>query len=486
MKITSYFDKYYPNSKLLGYFYNNHFISKVTSNSKEVIPNCVYCHFKGNDNLNYIDEAISKGAKTILITKKCMYNTNKNINIIHIDNPKVELARLNKELYLKKYLKFPQMISVTGTTGKTSVCTLIFEILKKLQKDILLISSDKIHSYYANNYKTYLTNNTTPTNDIIYDYMMQNDTPYDHVIIEISSQGIDDLRVLGIEFDYTIVTNFHKEHMEYHLNENNYLNSKLKLLHSTKQHLIINKDIEHFNKFISESIVPYTTYGINNGDVSGNIIKSNLEETLFYLKILNKKYLVNSKLIGDFNVYNLLSVLTLFKIMGFSLLKVIDIIENINEIKGRMNIIKYQGMYLIVDYAHSKIALENLLAFIKKNVKRKLFVVIGAGGMRDVSNRYFIGDLATKLSDYAIFTEDNSREEKVEDIISDITKNIKSDNYKVIYNRKDAIDYAISISSEDDIVLIVGKGNEDYIINKEKYKFNDLEYIKSLVNIHDE
>lgn len=482
MKIKYYFDKYYSHGKKLGYLFNNHSITKVTSNSKEVSKNAIYCHFKENECLNYIDEAINLGAKTIITSHSCSYKTKKNVNIIQVDNPKVEIARINKELYLEKYNVFPNMISITGTTGKTTVSTLIFKVLKSLNKDVLLISSNKIHCYFGSNYDVYDNKNTTPSNDIIYQYMMEHELPYDFVIIEVSSQGIVDLRVLGMEFDYTLVTNFNPEHQEYHKNELDYLNAKLKLIPWTKKHLIINQNIKHFNKFISSSELPYTTYGIESGDFKGSIIKCDLEESLFYLQTLNKKYLVKSKLIGDFNVLNLVSVITLLNVMGFSILKVIEIIEQIDEIDGRMNMFTYQDRHIIVDYAHSKIALEYLVSFLKQVVKKRLIVVIGAGGLRDVTYRSFIGKLICEHANYVIFTEDNSRDELTQDIISDIIKEVKSNNYEVVYIRQQAIDKAIQISQTDDIIVIIGKGNEDFIISKKITKFNDVKYIKSLVN----
>lgn len=480
MFIKEYVNKYYPHKNINNLIVNNHKILKVTLNSKKVEEGSIYCHIKFNEHLEYIDDAIKNGAKTIIVSRNCSCNKYDDVNIIYVDNPKLDCARLNKELYLLKFLSFPIMIGITGTTGKTSISTLIFEILKGLGENVLLINSDGIYSYNLSNFKKYSTNNTTPSNEVIYDFMSTLDKPYAYVIIEVSSQGVSDLRVLGIEFDYTIVTNFNQEHQEYYDSKEEYLHAKLQLVNSTKRHLIIQDNIEHFNEFITTSIIPYTTYGIENGDVVAYILSNDLENTIFKVKINNKHYEVKTKLIGEYNVLNIIAVLTLFDLLKVSILKSIEIIKSIDLIKGRMNIFKYNNRFIVVDYAHTKIALRETLHFLKSQRKNKLIVVIGAGGFRDINYRKFIGNYVSMVSDFIIFTEDNSREEDISDIINDIVENVKNENYKIIYNRQKAIDYAIKNSVEDDIIAIVGKGNEEYIISKDRIDFNDFAYIKNL------
>ena len=488
MKIKTYIDKYYQNNNKLGYLYNNHNIIKVTSNSKEVTKGSVYCHLKDHNYLNYVFEAIDKGANTIFLPYDCLVSTKKNVNIIHVDNPKIELARLNKEIYLEKYGKFPIIIGITGTTGKTTVSTLIYETLKKLEKDVLLIGSSGILSYYAKTIKQYKTNNTTPKSDIIYKHMSENELPYDYVIVEVSSQGLVDLRLLGIEFDYSLITNFHIEHLEYHQNEENYFNAKCKLIYNTKKHLIIYHDIEYYKDFITTSVIPYTTFGINEGDFKASEKLSDLSVNNFILSTKNKHYIINSKLISKVNMLNICATIALLNTIGYPIMSLIKCLEEIDLIEGRMNVFKYNNRHIIVDYAHSKYALINTLSYLREKTSNRLIVVIGAGGLRAVDNRWFIGKTTLEMCDFVVFTEDNSRTEKTDDIINDILdgNELKNkQNYTICLCRKEAIDFALKMSQPNDVVAIIGKGNEDFIISDKVIKFNDIDYIKSLINNND-
>lgn len=480
MKIKEYLSKYYPGVLYKKHDLYNHLISNCVNNSKKASKNCVYVHFKDNSCYEYIDEAISLGAKTIIVSKDCFYETKKNVNIIKVDIPKVDLARLNYEMYVNKYSSFPTLIGVTGTTGKTSTVSLLFCVLKQLNKDVLLISSNGIYSYYAKTLKEYPTNNTTPSNSLIYEYMSMNELAYDYVIIEVSSQGLVDLRLLGLRFDYSLVTNFKNEHAEYHQNEDNYLNAKKMLVYNTNKHLIINNEIKCLNSFLACNIIPYTTFGIDSGHVSAKILESNLEHNYFVLNCLGTKYLIDSNLVGSFNIYNIISVFILLKTLGFEEKVILNELSLVKQIEGRMNVFTYRNRKVIVDYAHSKLAIEKLFSFLNTLKYNKLICVIGAGGLRDNDYRKYIGTFVLKRCDLVILTEDNSRSEKVEDIINDIVNYASSNNYLVEYNRQKAIDLSFEKSNKDDLIVIIGKGNEDYIIREEEIPFNDVKYIKSL------
>ncbi len=478
MRILYYLKKYCP---FKNYFINNHQINKITDNSKDVQKNDVYFYLCKDKHYEYINEAISKGAKTIFVSKDCDFKTNLNVNIIKVDNPKIDIGRINKEIYLKKYEKFPIMISITGTCGKTTSSILTFSFLKSLNKDVLLISSNGIYSYYAKTLKMFSTNNTTPSNNLIYKYLSLHELSYDYVIIEVSSQALSDLRVIGIDFDYTLITNFYQEHLEYYESEKDYLEAKQKILSQTRKHLIINEEINYFDSFIEKTNVFYTTFGFDKGDIKAKILNANLSVSEFLISYQNKKYLVKSKLIGDFNVYNFLGVFSLLKVMGFFDELIINSLSNIDHIDGRMNILNYKKREIIIDYAHSHLAFEKVMEYLNRHSNSNLIVVVGAGGMRNTFNRSFIGQVTTSNSSKVIFTEDNSRTEDVKKIISEITNTLDHEKYLIEYERKKAIDLALSISNEGDIIAILGKGNEDFIISKKIKRFNDLEYIKSLI-----
>lgn len=481
MRIIDYLKKYYPFSNFNKYYYNNHKINQATDNSKDVRKNDVYFHFCQNEHYEYIEDAISRGAKSIFVSKDCNYQNDQNVNIIKVENPKVDIARMNNDLYLLKYTKYPIMIGVTGTCGKTTSSMITFELLKKFGKDVLYIGSNGIYVYYGKSMKYFTNFNTTPSNSVIYKYLNQNEMTYDYVIIEVSSQALSDFRVMGIKFDYSLITNFFKEHLEYYQDEKEYLEAKKSIIFQTTKNVIINHDIKYFDSFIKNIYLPYTTFGLQIGDFQAKVIDDDFEVNKFIINYQNKKILLKSNMLGEFNVYNLLGVFSLFKTIGYSDDLIINGLSDIKSIPGRMNLFKYKNRTILVDYAHSHLAYINVMKYLQKVAKKNLIVVVGAGGLRNKENRSFIGKITTLNSYKVIFTEDNSRTEDVKNIIDEITKDLNVTNYIVEYDRKNAIDLAISISKEEDIIAILGKGNEDFIISKTIKKFNDLEYVKSLI-----
>ena len=477
MKVKEYFKKYYPCVNII----ENHEISDVFDNSKEVCHNSIYVYMLDNKNLKYIDEAINNGAKTIIIDNNVKYFTDKQVNIIKLNNPKGELARLLKHLYFNKYNKFPKIIGITGTTGKTTVSTLIYQTIKNNNFDVLLLSSNGNYSYYAKSEKAYKTKNTTPGLKTIYKLMLQNELMYDYVIIEVSSQGIMDGRLNGLMFDYSIITNFDCEHLEYHKSYDEYKNTKARIISMTKNSVILFNQMKEFNFFKNYNENIKITCGYENADYNIFPIVSNINENIFLINNCNCSYLFKTSLIGDFNTINISLTFALLKELKFkdSMLK--RAFNNLLTIQGRVNVIEKNKRIFIVDYPHSKIALENIILFLKNNKMNRLITIIGAGGERDNKRRKEFGKLACDNSDIVIFTEDNSRSENVESIINDLIQDIKNDNYIIEYNRKKAIEIAINIAKEHDIVAILGKGNEDYIKKDVIEKHNDLEYLKEVL-----
>lgn len=483
MKIKDYIKEYYPNMEV----FNNHEIINVTDNSKKVIKDSIFVAIEGytSSGYDYIEEAINKGAKTIIVSnnlKNLFRYTNKllnKVNFIGVDNPRVDLARLLKIAFINKNRTFPIMISVTGTAGKTTTSSIIYQVLKSMDYDVLLIGSNGYYSYYGLNEVYEETKNTTPSISTIYELIGKNKMNYDYVVIEVSSQGVVEGRVLGIDFDYSIITNFYKEHLEYHLNLSEYRNAKARILNQTKKAIVINKDISGFNFFNNQNVVKKITYGLDNSDFKFVTLD---DDSIFLIQNYDKTYIIEKRLEGDFNILNIIGAFALLLEIGLNEVKLIDSINKLEPVIGRMNLIYDKNKKIYVDYAHTIIGVEKVLKYFNKIKKNKIISVIGCGGDRDKNRRPIIGKIVTTYSDLVIFTEDNSRNETTKNIINDIVSGVETDNYFIEQDRSKAIKLACDISKENDIVLILGKGNEKTIeINKKYNDFNDIEVVKKIM-----
>lgn len=483
MDLNNYVNKYY-NKKLRF----KHPVSVITDVYQDITFNGVFVSIKGKNELIYIKKAIENGAKTIFIEHPLKID-NKNINIIVVPSTKMELARLLKEEN-KEFLRKPKFIGITGTNGKTTTTYLLYSYLKKLNYDILLIGTNWIYSYVKLNEVFEETNNTTPSLSLLYKYLRMYHNEYDYVIMEVSSQGIEEGRLAGIKFDIVGITNLSSEHLDYHHTLSEYKIVKGKLLNYLKEDsaqsvIILNQDDLYYDYYKSQSIGPLLTFGINCGNVTVKNLVSSKSGLFFIIKDCNKEMKVECNLIGQFNVYNILMLYAINKSLKINNLYLENFLKGNLFIPGRMNIFKILGRTIIVDFAHTISAVENVLISINK-IKRfsKVYCVIGCGGNRDKSKRPIIGNIVTSLSDYVIFTEDNSRDENTTDIIEDITTSLDKSKYNVILDRQEAIKTIFKLSHEEDIILVLGKGAETYQIKKNniKVKYSDIDVIRNLEN----
>ena len=417
----------------------------------------------------FIDDAINKGASAIIVKKDI---ENKSVPIIKVDNP--------NEIYIEiinKFYGYPtknlNMIGITGTDGKTTVATIISQLLDKCA----YIGTNGIN---YNNYKE-KTSNTTPGLDktipLFYDMVNNN---IKTVSMEVSSEALYYNRVDGIKFNCSILTNITKEHLNTHKTLENYINCKCKLFDNTIGPCILNKDDEHFSEVAKHCKKIYTYGKNNNNDLYFKNVKLDIDKTTFTIVYENKEYQIISPLIAMFNVYNLCAALLALLSLGFDLNKLIPKIKNI-KISGRLeNIDMGQNFKIIVDYAHTPNGISKLLEFINSLVFNKLIVVFSEPGERDKSKRASKGYNVITNSDYAIVTSQDPRGENPMDIANDLIDKVKNyKNYEIILDRSKAIKKALDIANKDDIVLIIGKGSENYQILKDKIiEFCDIDEVK--------
>lgn len=485
MNLRIYLKKYYPKYHCR----NNHIVTNISDYDGDMTENSIFVACGGymNSGEKFIDSAIDNGAKTIFYQSGMKINKRKGINYIEVEDSKVELARLLKWEISERTTR-PIFIGVTGTTGKTSVTFLFYQYLKDQNYDVLLLGTGWIYSYYGLEEKIVTTDNTTPKLSLLYRCLREKDYNYDYVIMEVSSQGIAEGRVLGIPFDLVSITNLSKEHLDYHHTFNEYKITKGRLLfnldnNSSIKKIILNYDDNTSLYYRGTTLDEVYSFGIQKGQVQAKQIERDFLKTSFTLVDTKNEFPITTNLMGDFNVSNFLNLWQLNKALELKKEKLLQFFRKELMIPGRMNVIGKNGRYFIVDYAHTINAVEAVFLYIDSvKGKRKIISVLGCGGNRDTLKRPVIGSIACKYSELVIFTEDNSRDEDPHLIISDILKGVETENYKVVVNRKEAIIEAYQNSTKGDIILVLGKGVENYLIREKgrKIPYNDQETILAL------
>lgn len=438
----------------------NHSIKGITDNYKEVKDNYIYIGKK-----EYYLEAIRNGAKTIIIED---HITAEDINIIYTNDYRLTLA---KALYFFNYniISKLKIIGITGTNAKTTTSLAIYYYLNYIKVPTMYIGSNGVY-YNENKLKT---NNTTPGIVELYKYFniaYKNKIKY--ISMELSSIGIDQRRIHNINFNILIFTNLTEDHLDYHKNIYNYRFSKMiPFIEQNKGFQIINIDDLNSKEIISHSKAKYYTYGINDySDYKINIINKSLLGSIF--SVNNLVYKTN--LIGSFNIYNLLPAIIISNKL-FKNKKISEFLSSFNMLEGRMNLYNIKNYNIIIDYAHTASAVETVLKELSSLINSRLFIICGCGGNREKEKRIIIGKILSKYEN-VILTTDNPRNENPLDIINDINKDINPLPY--ILDRKEAIYYQLDKMNKNDYLIILGKGNEDYMeINNKKYHFNDLEVV---------
>ena len=303
-----------------------------------------------------------------------------------------------------------------------------------------------------------------------------------YLVMEVSSHALDMNRVYGLEFDEVAFTNLTQDHLDYHKTLENYMEAKKILFTKTRKNktAVINSDDPHYQNFLVEENNNITLG--TNGDLKIFDIHLTNLNTTFSFTYKNKTYHTIINLVGRYNVYNYLTALLLVHELGFSISSILKLNEKLTPPPGRMDMIKYHTNSIFIDYAHTPDAVLNVINSTLEYKKGHVYTILGCGGDRDRTKRPIMGNIATENSDYVILTNDNPRTEDEKQIMNDILAGIKKDNYEVIFNRSEAIKKGISLLKENDVLLILGKGHEDYqIIGHDKIHFSDKE--KVLENI---
>lgn len=457
----------------------NHKVNSLKTDSRNVKNNDVFFAIKGvkNDGRSFVNEAIKNGAKTIIYEgeiDKDFYD----INYIKVENIKSVLA-LCAKIYYKDITKKVNLIGITGTNGKTTVSSLLSDFLGYSGHDVLLIGTNGIYVKDEHYHST----NTTPDIIMIYDAIKYSfKKGIKTVVIEVSSIGIREARLLYFDFNIVVFTNLLFDHLDYHKNITDYKFSKALVMWGLEfrknNALVLNIDDENYSFFAGLSKSKIITYGVEKeADFNAIKIKKSINGTEFNIIKNGNTYRFNTNLIGGFNVYNILAVICVISFLKFNVEDFSDFLKIYAAVSGRMNKILYKNKTIIIDFAHTTSGVVNVLTNIKQFSNYKICVVIGCGGNRDVIKRSEIGEVSVKFADRVIFTSDNPRDEEPEKIIDDMISKIKNKeykNYEIIIDRKEAILNALNHSNLDEIIVILGKGSEkEQLIKGIQYPFSD-------------
>ena len=422
----------------------------IKYNSKKIQKGDTFIALKtNNDGHKYINDAIKNGA-TKVVAEYGSYP----VETLLVDNTKEYLVKYLYENYYQE-IKDLKLIGITGTNGKTTTCMLLHNMLNMLGRKTAYIGTN---GFYINKFIKELPN-TTPEILDIYELLIEaKKEGCEFVCIEASSHGLAQNRLENLKFDYAIFTNLTHEHLGYHKTMKNYALAKQKLFTMLRnnKYAIINNDDNYKNYFILNQNNIFTV--VNN----------------------NKEYTFTTKLLGKHNIYNSLASIIVLNKIGYSFEEINNVLTIVSGPKGRMENISYNNNNIIIDYAHTPDGIANVLNTAKELHPNKIITIVGCGGGTgsDRTKRSEMGNLVLSLSNKTIFTNDNPRDEDPNQIINDLLKEKINNNYIIELDRKKAINKGINMLTNNDILLILGKGHENYqIIGNNKTHFNDKETV---------
>ena len=369
------------------------------------------------------------------------------------------------------------IIGITGTNGKTTTAYLIYQALNKLGKKTAYIGTI---GFYLDKKISDLPNTSVDICDTYNLLIEAYDKGYKTVVLEVSSHALANNRLCTLKFDYGIFTNLTQDHLDFHKTMENYALAKQKLFKMLKKNgkAIINIDDSHHETFMLKEN-NNITYG-KNGSYSFKNYEDSIKGTTFDLIINDKNYNIKTKLIGKYNVYNLLATISVLNNMNIKIEEIVSLTQELNAPPGRMDTIDYKNNKIIIDYAHTPDAIYNILNAVESGGKK--YVVFGCTGERDRLKRPIMGRLVSEMSDYFIITNDDPHNEDEEEIVKDILEGNDFKNYEICLDRKEAIKKGINLLNENDILFILGKGHEEYIVGKTKIRHNDKEEVLKILN----
>ncbi|TDY13975.1 UDP-N-acetylmuramoyl-L-alanyl-D-glutamate--2,6-diaminopimelate ligase [Meridianimaribacter flavus] len=459
-------------------------VNAIEFDSRQIKTNDVFVAIRGSvvDGHNFIEKAIELGA-TAIVCEALPEQLQNGITYIEVDSASKALAFMAANYYGNPSGNL-KLVGVTGTNGKTTVSTLLYQLFKKAGFKVGLLSTVKIMV----GDKEFKATHTTPDSLTINKYLSEmNDEGVEFCFMEVSSHGIHQNRTEGLVFEGGIFTNLSHDHLDYHNTFAEYRDVKKRFFDQlpAKSFALVNVDDKNGLVMLQNTKARKITYALKSyADYKAQILENQFSGLL--LKLNDNE--VWTRLIGSFNAYNILAIYATAELLGLEKVENLKLISELESVSGRFQyLVSDEKITAIVDYAHTPDALKNVLETIN-NIRTKneeLITVVGCGGDRDKTKRPKMGHIASALSTKVIFTSDNPRSEVPDAIIEDIEKGVEPQNYKKtlsIVDRKQAIKTACQMAQPNDIILIAGKGHETYQeIKGERFDFDDYKIVQEFL-----
>ncbi len=459
-------------------------ITGITENSKEVSAGNIFVCIRGKnfDGHSVAKDMLNIGAACVICEKDLGLERQ-----VIVSNSR-EFYGLLCAAWFDHPEKELKLVGVTGTNGKTTMATLIKDILNETGHKVGFIGTTGA-TINGKPVKTDASTSTTPRAFELYSVfaeMLKKGCSY--VVMEVSSFALEQNRIGPAIFDVAVFTNLTRDHLDYHGDMGSYFRAKCLLFEKHCKFAIINTDCDYGKKLYQNTLkssVPTINYGLKKDSyITAEKIRAEYGLTKFWITVNNKSYPVVLKMIGTYNVSNAIAAIGACVKLGININNVIAALGKSEGVIGRCEIIsRERGFLTICDYAHSPDALENMLPCIKEHTSGRVICLFGCGGDRDKTKRPLMAAAAEKYSDFLVITSDNPRNENPDDIISEIVAGLSgTTKYVCISNRKAAINHAISIAKEGDIVVLAGKGHEDYQIleNNTKISFDERKIVAEI------
>lgn len=459
-------------------------VNAIEFDSRQIKTNDVFVAIRGSvvDGHNFIEKAIELGA-TAVVCEALPEQLQNGITYIEVDSASKALAFMAANYYGNPSGNL-KLVGVTGTNGKTTVSTLLYQLFKKAGFKVGLLSTVKIMV----GDKEFKATHTTPDSLSINKYLSEmNNEGVEFCFMEVSSHGIHQNRTEGLVFEGGIFTNLSHDHLDYHNTFAEYRDVKKQFFDQlpAKSFALVNVDDKNGLVMLQNTKARKITYALKSyADYKAQILENQFSGLL--LKLNDNE--VWTRLIGSFNAYNILAIYATAELLGLEKVENLKLISELESVSGRFQyLVSDEKITAIVDYAHTPDALKNVLETIN-NIRTKneeLITVVGCGGDRDKTKRPKMGHIASALSTKVIFTSDNPRSEVPDAIIEDIEKGVEPQNYKKtlsIVDRKQAIKTACQMAQPNDIILIAGKGHETYQeIKGERFDFDDYKIVQEFL-----
>jgi len=462
------------------YNFKNYDIQSVTHISGDVIPSSLFICIKGNNynGNDFVEEVREKGAKCIVTEENI---TLSGVTVVVVKDVRRAMSLIAKNFYYNSCDDM-DIIGVVGTAGKTTTTHILAQIINNSNKNIGIIGTNGI---FINGIKMDNKFTTPDPLELHYVFYQMKMLGVKIVVMEVSAQAIYYNKLEGIKFKIGVFTNISKEHLDFFGSMEEYVRCKMGFFNKNNmEECVVNIDDFYGRELAFKVNIPCVSYGIKEPANSFAVdIESSIDGLKFYGNVMDSIISVNNKLVGDYNVYNVLAALTVAKMLNLPSGEVEDAVNNLEQIDGRFNIFDYDNKKIIVDFAHTPESIDKLLSNVRSMVKGKIISLFGCVGYSDKEKRMDMASSVDEYSDFIIITTDNRGRTTFKDISNDIIEGINKNKYVCIEDRKCAINFGLGMIRSGDVLVLIGKGAENFqMIENKRCEYSELEYVKELVS----